>query len=86
LAKKELAVASRQRAVLHFLFQQEISNQTQHDCRPPPISISCVSSIEDKLKGRHLNTTEVIEAESSPVLNTLTEHGFQDAFKKRQRH
>jgi hypothetical protein len=31
-----------------------------------------------KLKGRHFDPTEVIEA----VLNTLTEHDFQEAFKK----
>jgi hypothetical protein len=35
-----------------------------------------------KLKGRHFDTTEVIEAESQAVLNTLTEH---DAFKKNDR-
>jgi hypothetical protein len=34
-----------------------------------------------KLKGRHFDTTEVIETESQAVLNTLTEHDFQDAFK-----
>jgi hypothetical protein len=33
-----------------------------------------------KLKGRHFDSTEVIEAESQAVLNTLTEHDFQDAF------
>jgi hypothetical protein len=33
------------------------------------------------MKGRHFDTNEVIEAESQAVLNTLTEHGFQDAFK-----
>jgi hypothetical protein len=33
-----------------------------------------------KLKGCHFDTTEVIEA----VLNTLTEHDFQEAFKKWQ--
>jgi inactivated superfamily I helicase len=35
-----------------------------------------------KLKGRHLDTIEVTEAESQAVLNTLTEQDFQDAFKK----
>jgi hypothetical protein len=35
-----------------------------------------------KLKGSHFDTIEVMEAESQAVLNTLTEHGFQDAFKK----
>jgi hypothetical protein len=35
-----------------------------------------------KLKGRrHFDTTEVMEAESQAVLNSLTELGFQDAFK-----
>jgi hypothetical protein len=33
-----------------------------------------------KSKGRHFDTIEVIEAESQAVLNTLTEHDFQDAF------
>jgi hypothetical protein len=31
-----------------------------------------------KLKGRHFVTNEVIETESQAVLNTLTEHVFQD--------
>jgi hypothetical protein len=35
-----------------------------------------------KLKGHHFDTTEVIEAESQAVLNTLTEYDFWDAFKK----
>jgi predicted helicase len=30
----------------------------------------------------HFDTIEVIEAESQAVLNTLTDHDFQDAFKK----
>jgi hypothetical protein len=33
-----------------------------------------------KLKGRHFDTVEVIDAESQAVLNTLTEPDFQDAF------
>jgi hypothetical protein len=35
-----------------------------------------------KLEGLHFDTTEVIEAESQAVLNTLIEHDFQDAFEK----
>jgi DNA-directed RNA polymerase subunit L len=38
-----------------------------------------------KLKGRHFDTNEVIEAASQEVLNTLTEQGFQDALKKWQK-
>jgi hypothetical protein len=34
-----------------------------------------------KLKSRHYDTTEVMEAESQVVLNSLTEHDFQEAFK-----
>jgi hypothetical protein len=34
-----------------------------------------------ELKGRHFDTTEVTEAESLAVLDTLTEHDFQNAFK-----
>jgi hypothetical protein len=33
----------------------------------------------------HSETVEVIEAESQVMLNTLTEHGFQDAFKRWQK-
>jgi hypothetical protein len=39
-----------------------------------------------KVKGLHFDTTEVIEAESQAVLNTLTEHDFQNEFKKQQKH
>jgi hypothetical protein len=39
-----------------------------------------------KLKGWHVDTIEVIEAESQAVLNTLTEHNFQDVFTKWQKH
>jgi hypothetical protein len=38
-----------------------------------------------KLKGRHFDTIEVIEAELQAVFNTLTEHDFQDAFKDWQK-
>jgi hypothetical protein len=34
-----------------------------------------------QLNGRHFDTIEVMEAESRAVLNSLTEHGFQDAFE-----
>jgi hypothetical protein len=35
-----------------------------------------------KLKGCRFDTIDVIEAESQVVLNTHTEHNFQDAFEK----
>jgi hypothetical protein len=33
------------------------------------------------VKGSNFDTIEVIEAESQAMLNALTEHVFQDAFK-----
>jgi hypothetical protein len=39
-----------------------------------------LSRLKIELKGRHFYTTEVIEAESHAVLNTLRDHDFQDAF------
>jgi hypothetical protein len=38
-----------------------------------------------KLKGHCFDTTEVIKAELQAMLNTLTAHDFQDAFKKWQK-
>jgi hypothetical protein len=35
-----------------------------------------------KLEGRHFDTIEIIEAVSQAMLKTLTEHDFQDTFKK----
>jgi hypothetical protein len=45
-----------------------------------------VSPIEVKTKSRHSDTTQVIKAELRPVLNTLLEHDFEDAFKKWQKY
>jgi hypothetical protein len=72
---KELAVA----CFLPF-FYRGIFDRKQHDCRPPPALLFSVSPIEVELRGRHFDTIEVIEAESQAVLNTLTEHDFQEAF------
>jgi hypothetical protein len=38
-----------------------------------------------KLKSHHFDTIAVIKPESQVVLNTLTQHDFQDAFTKRQK-
>jgi hypothetical protein len=48
--------------------------------------VSPFSRLKIKLKGRHFDTIEVIEAESHVVLNTLIEHDCQDAFKKWHKH
>jgi hypothetical protein len=80
LATKELAVASRQCTVLHFLFHQK-----QHDIAPHLLYFSLFPRLKLKPKVRHFDTIEVIEAESQAVLNTLIKHDFQDAFKKWQK-
>jgi hypothetical protein len=49
------------------------------------LTLVCFPRIKTKLKGRHFDTTEVIEAESQTVLNILAEHDFQEAFKKWQK-
>jgi hypothetical protein len=59
---------------------REILTRKQNDCRPPPTLLFSVARLKMQLKVRHFYTTEVIEAESQAVLNTLTEHDFQDAF------
>jgi hypothetical protein len=48
----------------------------QSDFRLPSTLLSSVSLIEEKLKGHHFDTIEVIEAESQAVLNILTKHDF----------
>jgi hypothetical protein len=48
---------------------------------PHPAYVSLFPRLTIKLKGLHFDTFEVIEAESQAVLNTVTEHYFQDAFQ-----
>jgi hypothetical protein len=52
---------------------------------PHPLYFSLFHRLKIRLKGRHFYTTEVTEAESQAMLNTLTENDFRDAFKKWQR-
>jgi hypothetical protein len=52
---------------------------------PHPPYFPLFPRLKIKLKGRHFDTTEVTEAESQAVLNTLTEHDFQAALQKWQK-
>jgi hypothetical protein len=82
LATKELAAASRQRAVSHLLSHQGFFfPKSNMPVVPHPPYISMHPQLKVKLKGRHFDATEVIEAESQAVLNSLPEHDFQDAFR-----
>jgi hypothetical protein len=73
-----LATASGQHNVSHLLYHHGNFYQKQHNCRP---YFALFPRLKIKLKSRHFDTIEVMEAESQAVLNTLTEHDFQDGFK-----
>jgi hypothetical protein len=65
-------------------FTRELFTKTNMTAVPHP-SYSpdfapCDFSLFPRLSGCHFDTTEVTEAEPQAVLNTLTEHDFQDAF------
>jgi hypothetical protein len=56
-----------------------------HPPHPPYLAPCCpslFSQLKIKLKSRHFDTIDVIRAESQAILNTVTGHDFQDAFKK----
>jgi hypothetical protein len=64
-------------SVSHFLSHQGIS-----DKETTWLSSHTYSTfLFPRLEARHFDTIEVVEAESQAVLNSLTEHDFQDAFK-----
>jgi hypothetical protein len=77
LATRELALALRPRTVSHFLCNQRIFDHPPYFPLFPRLKI--------KLKGRHFETIEVIEADSRAVLIILTEHDFLDAFEEWQK-
>jgi hypothetical protein len=48
---------------------------------PHPPYFSLFPRLKIKLEDRHFDIIEVNDSESQAMLNTLTEHDFQDAFK-----
>jgi hypothetical protein len=85
LATKELAVALQQRTVAHFFCTRELLTKNNMTVVPHPSHFSLFPQLKIKLKGRHFDTIEVIEADSQVVLNIFTEHDFQNALKKFQK-
>jgi hypothetical protein len=81
LAIRELAVASQQCTISHFFVTRESLTKNSMIVVPHPPYFSLFPRLKVKLKGCNSDITEVIEAESQAMLNTLTEHVFQDAFK-----
>jgi hypothetical protein len=67
-------------SILHSHYCENLKSYNMTVVLLPPYF--SVSSIEDKTERRQFYTAEVIKAESQVVLNTLTEHDFQDAFKE----
>jgi hypothetical protein len=70
--------------ILPFFTREFFTTHPTHLTWPPVTFLFLLLKI--KLKGRHFDTNEVMEVESQTVLNTLTEHDFQGAFKKWQKH
>jgi hypothetical protein len=62
------------------IFTREYLTKNNMTSFPHPPYFSMFPRMEIKLKGCHFHTTEVMETESQSVLNTLTEHDFQDSF------
>jgi hypothetical protein len=85
LPTKELAVASQQCAVSYF-FTREFFYQKQQDCPPPPTLLFFLSPVEDKTEEPPFSHNWSDQGKIVGCLNILTEHGFQDAFKKWQEH
>jgi hypothetical protein len=69
---------------LTLLFHQGFLTKNNMTLVPHPPYFTLFHRLKIKLKGRHFDITDVMEAESQEVLNTLAEQDFQDAFKKRQ--
>jgi hypothetical protein len=65
-------------------FTRESVTKNNMTVVPYSLYFSLFPRLKIELKGRHFETIEKIETEPQSVLNTLTEHDFQGAFKKWQ--
>jgi hypothetical protein len=79
---KELDVALWQRTVSHFLFHK--GTLTKNNMTVLTSHLFLFPPIEDNTERPPFWHSEVIRAESQALLNTLTEHDFQDSSKKWQ--
>jgi hypothetical protein len=79
LTIKELAVASWQHTISHFLFHHGISDQ-KHDCRPPPTLLFCFPDWRQNWKVATV-TQQRWSRQNHRWCQTLTEYNFQSALK-----
>jgi hypothetical protein len=71
--------------ILHFLFTREYSTKDNMTVVPHPPNSPDLAPYNLSLFPLHLDTIEVIKAESQAVPNTLTEHDIRDEFKNYQK-
>jgi hypothetical protein len=64
-----------------LLFTSEFLTKNNMTIFPTPIILFSASPNEEKTDNPHFDALEVIAVESQAMLNTLTEHNFQGAFK-----
>jgi hypothetical protein len=68
-----------------FLFTREVLTKNYITLVPHPLYFYLFPLERIEPKYLHFDAIEVTEAESQAVLNTLTEHYFQDEFNKWQK-
>jgi hypothetical protein len=81
LATKELAVSSRQSSISHFLFTSTFFLPKRLRLSSPPTLLFAVSPMEEKTERPQFWHNWGDGNKIQAVLNSLTEHDFQDAFK-----
>jgi hypothetical protein len=85
LWRKKIWLLHHDSAPFHTSFLPGNFELKQHGSSPHPPYVSLFRRLKIERKGRNFDTSEVMETESQAMLNTLTDHDFQYASKKRQR-